>query len=77
MKINTTNIEGVYLIEPKVFKDERGVFFESFNKEIFQKKIASNMNFVQDNQSSSLKGVLRGLHFQNLHHCSSKISKCC
>ena len=48
MKINTTNIEGVYLIEPKVFKDDRGLFFESFNKEIFQKNIASNINFVQD-----------------------------
>jgi len=68
LKINTTNIEGVYLIEPKLFKDNRGVFFESFNKEIFKKNIASSINFVQDNQSSSSKGVLRGLHFQKPPH---------
>ena len=73
MKINTTNIEGVYLIKPKVFKDDRGLFFESFNKEIFQKNIASNINFVQDNQSSSSKGVLRGLHFQKPPHAQAKL----
>ena len=73
MKINSTNIKGVYLIEPKVFKDNRGVFFESFNKEIFQKNIASNINFVQDNQSSSSKGVLRGLHFQKPPHAQAKL----
>ena len=73
MKINTTNIEGVYLIEPKVFKDDRGLFFESFNKEIFQKNIASNINFVQDNQSISSKGVLRGLHFQKPPHAQAKL----
>ena len=73
MKINSTNIEGVYLIVPKVFKDNRGVFFESFNKEIFQKNITSNMNFVQDNQSISSKGVLRGLHFQNPPHAQAKL----
>jgi dTDP-4-dehydrorhamnose 3,5-epimerase len=73
LKINSTNIEGVYLIEPKVFKDNRGVFFESFNKEIFQKNIDSNMSFVQDNQSSSSKGVLRGLHFQKPPHAQAKL----
>ena len=73
MKINTTKIEGVYLIEPKLFKDDRGVFFESFNKEIFQKNIAFNINFVQDNQSLSSKGVLRGLHFQKPPHAQAKL----
>ena len=66
MKIKTTNIKGVFLIKPKVFNDERGVFFESFNDQIFKKKIDSKVNFVQDNQSLSQKGVLRGLHFQIL-----------
>ena len=65
MKIKATNIEGVYIIKPTKFKDNRGTFFESFNKQIFQKKIDSKVNFVQDNQSLSYKGVLRGLHFQN------------
>ena len=73
MKINTTNIEGVYLIEPTVYKDDRGIFFESFNKEIFQKKIASKINFVQDNQSISSKGVLRGLHFQKPPNAQAKL----
>ena len=54
---------GVRLLKPKVFEDERGYFFESFNAEFFQKNIA-NIQFCQDNQSLSRKGVLRGLHFQ-------------
>ena len=65
MKIKTTNIKGVYIIKPTKFKDNRGVFFESFNDQIFKKNIDSKVNFVQDNQSLSNKGVLRGLHFQN------------
>ena len=73
MKINTTNIDGVYLIKPRIFKDDRGVFFESFNEQIFKKKIDSKLNFVQDNQSLSYKGVLRGLHFQNPPHAQAKL----
>ena len=73
MKINITNIQGVYLIKPKIFKDNRGVFFESFNKEIFDNKVDSKINFVQDNQSLSSKGVLRGLHFQNPPHAQAKL----
>ena len=73
MKINITNIQGVYLIKPKIFKDDRGVFFESFNKEIFDNKVDSKINFVQDNQSLSSKGVLRGLHFQNPPHAQAKL----
>ena len=73
MKIITTNIDGVYLIKPRIFKDDRGVFFESFNEQIFKKKIDSKLNFVQDNQSLSYKGVLRGLHFQNPPHSQAKL----
>ena len=73
MKINSTNIDGVYLIKPRIFKDDRGVFFESFNEQIFKKKIDSKLNFVQDNQSLSYKGVLRGLHFQNPPHAQAKL----
>jgi dTDP-4-dehydrorhamnose 3,5-epimerase len=65
LKIKNTKIKGVYIIKPTKFKDNRGVFFESFNDQIFKKKIDSKVNFVQDNQSISKKGVLRGLHFQN------------
>ena len=73
MKIKTTIIKGVYIIKPKIFKDERGEFFESFNEQIFKKKIDSKINFVQDNQSISFKGVLRGLHFQKPPHDQAKL----
>ena len=60
---NKTNIEGVYIIEPKIFGDNRGYFMETYNEKDF-KNAGLNYNFVQDNQSKSKKGVLRGLHFQ-------------
>jgi len=63
---NETEIEGVYIIEPKVFGDSRGYFMETYNKEEFD-KAGLKYNFVQDNQSKSHKGVLRGLHFQTKH----------
>jgi len=63
---NTTSIDGVYIIEPKVFGDSRGYFMETYNKEEFD-KAGLRYNFVQDNQSKSHKGVLRGLHFQTKH----------
>lgn len=59
-------LDGIYIIEPKVFKDNRGYFMELYNKEQFL-KAGLNMTFVQDNESSSCKGVLRGLHFQKNH----------
>jgi len=65
MKIEKTNIEGVLVLTPNIFGDERGYFFESFNQEKFEKAIGHSITFVQDNQSKSQKGVLRGLHFQN------------
>ena len=63
---NKTKIDGVYIIEPKVFGDKRGYFMETYNKEHFS-KAGLNMIFVQDNESKSTKGVLRGLHFQRKH----------
>jgi len=65
MKFEETYLKGCYVITPKIFKDERGYFFESFNKQVFEKEIGVEINFVQDNQSKSSKGVLRGLHFQS------------
>ncbi|PMP80387.1 MAG: dTDP-4-dehydrorhamnose 3,5-epimerase, partial [Mesoaciditoga sp.] len=62
----STSIEGLYIIEPRVFPDERGFFMESYNKRDFT-EIGLTMEFVQDNHSRSKKGVLRGLHFQDKH----------
>jgi dTDP-4-dehydrorhamnose 3,5-epimerase len=64
MKITDTKIPDVKIIEPKVFGDERGFFFESFNQKTFQEATRLNRDFVQDNHSKSIKGVLRGLHYQ-------------
>ena len=66
MKIIETAIEGVVIIEPRLFKDERGYFFESFSQREFEEKIRK-ISFVQDNESKSSYGVLRGLHFQKPH----------
>lgn len=64
MKITTTSIPGVLIIEPRVFGDSRGFFFESFNQKDFSHATGLDVNFVQDNHSRSAKGVLRGLHYQ-------------
>lgn len=65
-KFIETKISGVYVIEPKIFGDNRGYFMETYNRKHFA-EIGLNMNFVQDNESRSTKGVLRGLHFQKRH----------
>ena len=65
MKIESTHIEGLLVITPTIFKDDRGYFFESFNKKLFEEQTKSSVDFTQDNQSKSEKNVLRGLHFQN------------
>lgn len=65
-KFNTTDLEGVFVIEPKVYGDERGYFMETYSEAEFE-EAGLNYRFVQDNQSSSRKGVLRGLHFQKTH----------
>lgn len=64
MEVKTTAIEGVLIIEPTVFGDERGYFFESFNEREFRRKTGLDVKFIQDNESKSRYGVLRGLHFQ-------------
>ena len=64
MKITLLQIPDVFLIEPEVFEDERGFFFESFNQNVFEKVTGILPNFVQDNHSKSTKGVVRGLHYQ-------------
>jgi dTDP-4-dehydrorhamnose 3,5-epimerase len=64
MKITPLSIPDVLVIEPQVFDDERGFFFESFNQERFEKALGLKVTFVQDNHSRSVKGVLRGLHYQ-------------
>lgn len=64
MKFEKTALEGVFILTPKVFGDDRGYFFEPFNKKEFTANVG-DFNFVQDNQSKSSKGVFRGLHFQN------------
>jgi len=64
MKVTPSHIADVLLIEPEVFGDDRGFFFESFNQENFKKVTGKKINFVQDNHSKSIKGVLRGLHYQ-------------
>jgi dTDP-4-dehydrorhamnose 3,5-epimerase len=64
MKATPTRIADVLLLEPKVFGDERGFFFESFNQQVFEQATGVKTNFVQDNHSKSGKGVLRGLHYQ-------------
>ena len=64
MKVTATAIPGVLIIEPKIFGDSRGFFFESFNQRDFNAATGTNFNFLQDNHSRSAKGVLRGLHYQ-------------
>lgn len=65
-------IKGVWTIEPKVFKDERGYFMESYKKELFEEKIGK-VDFIQDNESKSTKGVLRGLHYQTGDFSQAKL----
>lgn len=64
MELIETDFAGCYILKPAVFKDDRGFFFESFNASVFQSRTGIQVDFVQDNQSFSKKGVLRGLHFQ-------------
>jgi len=72
MEVIETKLKGLVVIKPKVFEDPRGYFFESYNRNTFE-LAGLNMNFVQDNQSLSQKGVLRGLHFQNNPHAQGKL----
>lgn len=73
MNVIKTDIDGVFVIEPQVFGDERGYFFESFNAERFLAQTGVEVTFVQDNESRSKRGVLRGLHFQREPHAQAKL----
>ena len=75
MEVIKTAIEGVYIIEPKVFGDARGYFFESFSEREFKEKVG-DIHFVQDNESMSKYGVMRGLHFQCPPYAQSKLVRC-
>ena len=73
MQVEKTPLLDCYIIHDKIFKDERGYFFESFNQQSFQKATELQVSFVQDNQSSSSRGVLRGLHYQTGQHSQAKL----
>ena len=73
MQLKETRIAGCYTVSPTIFEDERGHFFESFNQERFETKIGRSIQFVQDNQSFSRRGVLRGLHFQKGAFAQAKL----
>ena len=75
MNVIKTAIEGVVIIEPRIFKDQRGYFFESFSQKEFNEKVMP-INFVQDNESMSSYGVMRGLHFQRPPYSQSKLVRC-
>jgi len=75
MEVIKTDIEGVVIIEPRVFEDSRGYFFESFSQREFEEKVRK-INFVQDNESMSSYGVMRGLHFQRPPYAQSKLVRC-
>lgn len=72
MKVTQTKLDGVLILEPKVFGDDRGFFMESFNQRVFDEAVGRHVEFVQDNHSLSAKGVLRGLHYQ-LQHAQGKL----
>ena len=80
MEVIKTSIDGVLIIEPRIFKDERGYFFESFSQREFDEKVTPilghSINFVQDNESMSSYGVMRGLHFQRPPYTQSKLVRC-
>ncbi len=73
MNFIPTKLKGCFIIEPKIIIDERGYFMESFNEKTFQNGVGQEVHFVQDNQSYSSKGVLRGLHYQTGEHAQAKL----
>jgi dTDP-4-dehydrorhamnose 3,5-epimerase len=73
MKVTPLSIPDVFLIEPRVFEDSRGFFFESFREDVFRNETSLNVSFVQDNHSKSSQGVLRGLHYQMPPHAQAKL----
>ena len=75
MKVSETELKGCFIIEPQIFSDERAYFFESFNQKKFEKKTGLKVNFVQDNQSISQRGVIRGLHLQKGEFAQAKLTR--
>lgn len=73
MLVKETNLKGCYILQPKIFKDKRGYFTESFNQKTFNQLTGLSVNFVQDNESQSSRGVLRGLHFQKGEFAQAKL----
>jgi dTDP-4-dehydrorhamnose 3,5-epimerase len=73
LKFTETKLKGCFILEPKIIKDERGYFMESFNEKTFAEGVGQKVTFVQDNQSFSTKGVLRGLHYQTGEHAQAKL----
>ena len=73
LKFIETKLKGCFILEPKIIKDERGYFMESFNEKTFAEGVGQKVTFVQDNQSFSTKGVLRGLHYQTGEHAQAKL----
>ena len=73
MVITESKIDGLFIIEPRVFEDTRGIFYETFNEKIFIEKTGLDLNFCQDNESISKKNVLRGLHYQNPPFAQGKL----
>ncbi len=73
MEIEPTFVEGCFIVKPKIFEDQRGTFFESFNHQLFKEKTGLQIDFIQDNQSISSKGTLRGLHFQTGDFAQAKL----
>ncbi|UNY99704.1 dTDP-4-dehydrorhamnose 3,5-epimerase [Zhouia spongiae] len=73
MKVTETKLKGCYIIEPRVYHDHRGCFFESFNQQEFEAAIGEKVDFVQDNQSCSYKGVVRALHYQVGAYAQAKL----
>lgn len=73
MIIKETKLKGCFIIQPQVFKDKRGYFIESFNQKAFNNATGLNIKFVQDNESQSSKGVLRGLHYQRGEYAQAKL----
>lgn len=75
MEVTKTSIDGLLVLQPRVFRDQRGYFFESFSQREFDEKVAP-VRFVQDNQSMSQRGVVRGLHFQRAPYTQAKLVRC-
>ena len=73
MNVIKTDIEGLIVLEPRIFGDHRGYFYESYSKRFFDESVGHEVNFVQDNQSKSCYGVVRGLHFQKGDHAQAKL----